>query len=70
MTNRKYAIMTYKLQVVASVIADVSCDIAVGHPFRDHRKPPIFEGVRNPDKIKDVGMRQVLPHGNFFAELL
>jgi len=62
--------MTYKLQVVASVITDVSCDITVGHPFRDHRKPPIFEGVRNPDKIEDVWMRHVLPHSHFFTELL
>lgn len=62
--------MTYKLQVVASVITDVSCDIAVEHPFRDHREPPIFEGVRNPDKIEDVRMRQIFPHSNFFTELL
>ena len=43
--------MTYELQVIASVIADVLQDVAVCHPFGDHREPPILEGVRNSDEI-------------------
>ena len=64
------AIATYKLKVIASVVADILHDIAVGHPFRDHREPPVLEGVRDPDEIKDVWVGQVLPHGHFFTEVL
>ena len=62
--------MTYELQVIACVITNVFHDVAVGHPLGDHREPPILEGVRNADKIEDVGMGQVLPQGNFFTEVL
>ena len=67
---KENAIVTYELQVVASVLTDIPCDIPVGHPFRDHRESPIFDGIRNPDKVEDVGMGQILPHGDFFTELL
>jgi hypothetical protein len=62
--------VAHELQVTASVIANVLHDVAVGHPFGDHREPPILEGVRNADKIEDVWMGQVLPRGNFFTEVL
>ena len=68
--TRERAIMTHELQVIAGVTADVLHDVAVGHPFRDRGEPPIFKGVRNADKIEDVGMGQVLPYGDFFAEVL
>jgi len=48
--------MTDQLQVVASVIADVLHDVAVDHPFVDHRESPILEGVGNANKTEDVGM--------------
>ena len=56
--------------MIAIVIANVFHDITVGHPFRDHREPPILEGVGNPDEIEDVWMAQVLPQGNFFTKVL
>ena len=62
--------MTHELQVIAGVIADVLHDVAVGHPFSDHGEPPIFKGVRNADKVEDVGMGQILPYGNFFTKML
>ena len=68
--TKKYAIVTHQLEVIAGVIADVFHDVAIGHPLRDHREPPILEGVRNTDEVEDVWMGQVLPHGDFFAEVL
>ena len=62
--------MTYQLKVIARVITDVLHDVAIGHPLRDHREPPILEGVRNTDKIKDIWMGQVLPHGDFSTKVL
>ena len=62
--------LSHKLQVIASVTTNVLHDVAVSHPLRDHREPPILEGVRNADKTEDVGMGQVLPHSNFFTEVL
>ena len=68
--TKEYAIMTYKLKVIASVMADVLHNIAVGHPFVDHREPPILEGVGNANKTEDVGMGQILPYGYFLTEVL
>lgn len=68
--TNEYAIMTYKLEVISSVMADVLHNITVGHPFVDHRKPPILEGVGNANKTEDVGMGQVLPYGYFLTEVL
>jgi len=65
-----YAILTYKLKVIAGVSTNVLHNIAVGHPFGDHGEPPIPEGVGNPDEIKDVWMGQILPHSHFFTEVL
>ena len=48
--------MTYKFEMIASVITDVLHDVSVGHPYRDHGKPTVLEGIRNPDKIEDIGM--------------
>ena len=62
--------VTYELKVIAGVVANIFHDVTVGHPFRDHREPPFLEGVGHPDEIEDVWMEQILPHGNFFAELL
>jgi len=62
--------LAYKFEVIASIATNILHDITVSHPFRDHRKPPILEGVRNPDEIKDIWMEQVLPHGHFFTEVL
>ena len=67
---KRYAITTYEFKMVAGVIVDVLHDVSVGHPFGDHGEPPVLEGVRNSDKIEDVGMGQVPPQGNFFAEAL
>jgi len=69
-TTDECGIAAYQLQVIASVIADVFHDVPIGHPFGDHREPPFLEGVRNTDEVEDVFMRQVLPHGDFFAEVL
>ena len=68
--TNEYGIVTYKLKVIASVAANILHDVAIGHPFRDHREPPILEGVGNPDEFEDVWMGQVLPHGHFFTEVL
>ena len=65
-----HAIIAYQLQVVASIDSNVPHDVTIGHPFGDHRKFPIFEGVRDSDKIENVGMGQILPDGNLFAEAL
>jgi len=56
--TKDYAITitAYKLQVIARVMANILHDIAVGHPFVDHREPPILEGVGNANKTEDVGM--------------
>jgi len=62
--------VAYELDVITSVTTDVLHNVAVGHPFRDHGEPSVLEGIRNPDKTKDVGMGQVLPYGNFFTEAL
>ena len=56
--------------MIAGVSTNVLHDVAISHPFRDHRESPILEGVGNPDEIKDVWMGQVLPHGHFFTEVL
>ena len=55
-TKEYYAIVTYKLQVVASVMADILYDVAVGHPFVDHGKSPVLESVGNANKTEDVRM--------------
>jgi len=64
--------VAYQFQVIARVLTDVLHDVAVGHPFGDHREPPILtlKGVRNTDEIEDVGVCYVLPRGDFFTELL
>ena len=62
--------MTYELQVITRTITNILHDVAVGHPFGDHREHPILEGVRGADKIEDIGMGQVLPHDNFFTKVL
>ena len=62
--------MTHEFQVITSVIADVLHDVSVGHPYGDHGEPPVPEGVRDSDEIEDVGVKQVLPQSNFFAEAL
>jgi len=56
--------------MVSGVITDVLCDVAVGHPFGDHRESSILEGARNTDKVEDVWMGQVLPDGNSLTEIL
>ena len=56
--------------MVSSITANVVHDVAVCHPFGDHREPPILKEIRNTDKCENVGMGQVLPHDNFFTELL
>ena len=66
----RFEIVAYKLQVISSVFTDVLYDVTVGHPFGDHREPPVIEGVRDADKTEDIGMRQVLPRGDFFTEML
>ena len=67
---KEHAIQTYEFEVIASFVTNVLYDIAIDHPFRDHREPPILEGVGNPDEIEDVWMAQVLPQGNFFTKVL
>ena len=67
---KEYKILTHKLKVIPGVATNVLHDVAVGHPFRDHRESPILEGVGNPDEVEDVWMGQVLPHGHFFTEVL
>ena len=47
---------TYQLEVVSRIVTNVLHDVPVDHPFGDHGKPSILEGVRNPDEIKDVGV--------------
>ena len=49
-------IEAYKLQMISSVCADVLHDVTVGHPFGDHREPPIIEGVGDSDKTENIGM--------------
>ena len=66
----EYAVATYKLKVIAGVVADILHDVAISHPFRDRREPLILESVRDPNEIEDVWMRQVLPQDHFFAETL
>ena len=68
--TKKYAIVAYELYMISSVFVDILYDVAVGHPFGDHREPPVIEGVRNADKVEDIRMGQVLPDGNFFTEVL
>ena len=65
-----HAVVTYQLQAVASVSSDVLHDVTVGHPLGGHREFPILEGVGNSDETENVGMTQVLPHDNLFAEAL
>jgi hypothetical protein len=59
--QRKHGTVSYELQVISGVIANVLHDVAMGHPFEDYRGPPIFEGVRSADNVEDVGVGQVLP---------
>ena len=61
-------ILTYELQVITSVTTNVIRDAPADHPFGDHGETPVLEGVRNADKTENVGMGQVLPHGNFFTK--
>ena len=68
--TKEYAIETYELKVISSFTTNVLHDVAISHPFRDHREPPILEGVGDPDEIENVWMGQVLPYGNFFTEVL
>ena len=63
-------VVTHELKVIAGVVANILHDVTADHPFRDHREPPFLEGVRDSNEIEDVRMGQVLPHGNFFAEVL
>ena len=51
-----YVITTYEFKVIASVVTDILHDVSVGHPYGDHGKPTVLEGIRNSDKLKDVGM--------------
>ena len=60
----------YEFQIISGIFANVLYDVTVGYPFGNHREPPIIEGIRNADKIEDIGMGQVLPHGDFLAEVL
>ena len=48
--------VAYKFQIISSGFTDVLHDVAVGHPFGDHREPSILEGIRNADKSEDIGM--------------
>ena len=68
--NVRFVIAAYELQMISSVFTDVFHDVAVDHPFGDHREPPVIKGVRNADKIENVWMGQVLPRGDFFTEML
>jgi len=68
--TKGYVITTYEFKVVTSIITDVLHDVSVGHPFGDHRESPVPEGIRNSDQADDVGMGQVLPHGDLFTEAL
>ena len=61
---------TYQLQMIAGVGTDVLHDVAVGHSFGNRREPPFLEGVRDPNEVENIGVGQVLPHDNFFAETL
>ena len=69
MSDKKYGVVTYKLEVIAGVATNILYDVAVSHPFGDHRESPILEGVGNPDEIKDVWMRRVLPYDRFTEAL-
>ena len=60
----------YQLQVIARVCANVRHDVTVGHPLGDHRESPNFKGVRNPNEAENVGMGQIFPRDNLFAEPL
>ena len=53
---KRCVIITYEFKVIAGIITDVLHDVSVGHPHRDHGEPPVFEGVRDSDKIEDVRM--------------
>ena len=70
MVTKRHEILAYQFQVIASVTTNILRDVPVCHPFGNHREPPILEGVRNADKSEDVGVGQVLPHGNLFTEAL
>jgi len=67
---KEYAIVTYKLKVIASFAANVVRDVAIDHPFRDYREPSIPEGIKDPDEIEDVWVGQILPHDHFFTKVL
>ena len=68
--TRECAILTYELQVITRIITNIIHDAPVDHPFGDHGETPVLEGVRNAGKTENVGMGQVLPHSNFFTEVL
>ena len=69
-SGEEYVIVTHEPKVVASVFTNILHDVTASHPFRDHREPPFLEGVRNANKIEDIRMGQILPHGDFFTEVL
>ena len=62
--------MTYEFQMISSGFTDILHDVAIIHPFEDHGELHILEGVRNADKVEDIRMRQVFPHGNDLTEVL
>ena len=65
-----HTIVTYQLQEIARVGTDVRHDVTVDHPLRDHRESSVLKGIRDSDEIKNVGMGQIFPHGDLFAEPL
>ena len=56
--------------MIAAVAADVLHDVAIAHPLGYHRELPIVKCIRDPNEIENVGVRQILPHDNLFAEAL
>ena len=62
--------VTYELKVIAGVVTNILHDVTVDHPFSDHREHPSLEGVRNANEIEDIRVGQILPHGDFFTEVL
>lgn len=70
MVARDDMTMAHQPQVVARISTEILHDVAVGHPFRDRREPPILKGVKDSNEIEKVGMGQALPHDNLFAEAL
>ena len=54
LVTKEYTIETYELEVISSFTTNVLHNVAISHPFRDHREPPILEGVGDPDEVEDV----------------